>query len=114
MASYTLMSRASGARRPLGRRREDGSPLGPSHAGAWYMTAVPEGARQELSASDSTLRVAFICSDRGLISNAQSKVVLLLPSVQLHLMTPSEFSDKVARQGDLAQQAPEEPPKALQ
>lgn len=72
------MPQASGARRPLGCRREDGSPPGPRHAVAWYTTAVPAGARNELSVTDLTSRVAFICSDRGLIRNAQSKVLLLL------------------------------------
>lgn len=38
--------RASGARRPIGRRREDGSPPGPRHVGAWYTTAVPAGGTQ--------------------------------------------------------------------
>ncbi len=36
-----------------------------------------------------------------------------LPSDQLHLMPPNELADKVALQGDLAQQAVEEPPKAF-
>ena len=58
----TLRVKASGARRPLGRRREDGSPSGPSHVGAWCMTAVPGEARNELSVPDLTSKAVFIDS----------------------------------------------------
>lgn len=74
----TLRVKASGARRPLGRGREDGSPPGPKHARAWCTTAVPGGACNELSVADLTSKAAFTDNiPRRLIRNAESQILLL-------------------------------------
>lgn len=67
--------------------------------------------------SDSSMRPIWLRLDNflptPLVPSPTERWVGFLPSVQRPPKTPSEFVDKVARQGDFAQQATEEAPKAI-